>query len=140
MCTYSREHFRPQNKEELFNLRHAQLRNVIERIFGVLKREFKMAREPCEYPIQVQCRIPFALTVLHNFLRVHEPERCDAELHILLRDEPAGDVHGDVAPVAATVVHQSEDERATARREAIAIAMWNDYQAELAHRRASRNM
>jgi hypothetical protein len=26
---------RPQNKEELFNLRHASLRNIIERTFGV---------------------------------------------------------------------------------------------------------
>ena len=71
---------------------------------------------------------------------MHKPEQCDAELHIALWDEPAGDVHGDIAPVAATVVHQSEDERATTRREGIAIAMWNDYQAELAHHCASWNM
>jgi hypothetical protein len=29
--------FSPVNKEELFNLQHAQARNVIEHIFGVLK-------------------------------------------------------------------------------------------------------
>jgi hypothetical protein len=29
--------YRPVNKEELFNLRHASLHNVIEQIFGVLK-------------------------------------------------------------------------------------------------------
>ena len=46
---------RSQNKEELFNLRHAQLRNVLEHIFSVLKREFKMAVEACEYPIKIQC-------------------------------------------------------------------------------------
>jgi hypothetical protein len=33
---------RPQNKEELFNLRHAKLRNVIERIFRVMKARFKI--------------------------------------------------------------------------------------------------
>jgi hypothetical protein len=27
----------PENKEELINLRHAQARNIIEQIFGVLK-------------------------------------------------------------------------------------------------------
>lgn len=32
--------YRPQNKEELFNLRHAQLRNAIERILGVVKCRF----------------------------------------------------------------------------------------------------
>ena len=29
---------KPENAKELFNLRHSSLRNVIERIFGVLKR------------------------------------------------------------------------------------------------------
>jgi hypothetical protein len=29
---------RPKNVKELFNLRHSLLRNVIKRIFGVLKR------------------------------------------------------------------------------------------------------
>ena len=33
----------PQNYKELFNLRHASLRNVmIERAFGVLKKDFKL--------------------------------------------------------------------------------------------------
>ena len=32
--------YRPKTKEELFNLRHASARNVIERIFGVLKCRF----------------------------------------------------------------------------------------------------
>ncbi|KAH9154153.1 hypothetical protein AeRB84_003701 [Aphanomyces euteiches] len=37
---YASGRLRPQNKEELFNLRHAQLRNCIERIFGILKMRF----------------------------------------------------------------------------------------------------
>jgi hypothetical protein len=31
---------KPENSKELFNLRHASLRNVIERIFGLLKRKY----------------------------------------------------------------------------------------------------
>jgi hypothetical protein len=31
---------RPQNREELFNLRHSMLRNVVERTFGVAKKRF----------------------------------------------------------------------------------------------------
>ena len=31
----------PQTKEEIFNLRHSSLRNVVERIFGVYKRKFQ---------------------------------------------------------------------------------------------------
>nr|KAJ0214210.1 hypothetical protein LSAT_V11C400219020 [Lactuca sativa] len=34
----------PQNSKELFNLRHASLRNTIERAFGVLKRRFPIIR------------------------------------------------------------------------------------------------
>src|SRR5689334_19273528 len=42
---------RPQNAKELFNLRHAQLRNVIERIFGVLKKRFAILNTPMQYPM-----------------------------------------------------------------------------------------
>ncbi len=37
---------RPANKEELFNLRHAQLRNVVERVFGVFKQRFAILNAP----------------------------------------------------------------------------------------------
>ena len=37
---WERGNQRPQNKEELFNLRHSSLRNAIERIFGVIKKRF----------------------------------------------------------------------------------------------------
>jgi hypothetical protein len=30
---------KPENAKELFNLQHSSLRNVIKRIFGVLKRQ-----------------------------------------------------------------------------------------------------
>ncbi len=33
---------KPQNREELFNLRHSSLRNVVERIFGILKKRFPL--------------------------------------------------------------------------------------------------
>ena len=34
--------YRPRNYKELYNLRHASARNVVERIFGVLKRRFRL--------------------------------------------------------------------------------------------------
>jgi len=37
---------RPQTKEELFNLRHAQLRNFIEWIFDVVKERFQILKTP----------------------------------------------------------------------------------------------
>ena len=62
---------KPENKEKLFNLHHAQLRNVIERIFGILKRRFRILRTPPEYHFPTQVKLVFALTVLHNFIRLN---------------------------------------------------------------------
>lgn len=42
---------KPENSKELFNLRHASLRNVIERIFGVVKRKYQILQTPSEYSI-----------------------------------------------------------------------------------------
>ncbi|KAF7367159.1 Transposon en spm sub-class [Mycena sanguinolenta] len=44
----------PQNPQELFNLRHAQARNVIERIFGVLKSRWGVLRAPLKYDMEIQ--------------------------------------------------------------------------------------
>ncbi|KAJ8490164.1 hypothetical protein ONZ45_g13315 [Pleurotus djamor] len=133
---------RPQTKEELFNLRHAQLRNVIERIFGVLKREFRMAREPNEYSIDIQVKIPVALTLLHNFLRINDPDRFSSQLKLSTQNEPAMDVHGDtiVVPVANinNGVDEGDDDGPASRRDQIASAMWDQYQATLEQRRLRR--
>lgn len=44
----------PQNAKELFNLRHASLRNAIERIFGVMKKRFPILTAAPEYPFDAQ--------------------------------------------------------------------------------------
>src|ERR1700731_2614135 len=64
----------PRNYQELFNLRHTQLRNIIERIFGVFKKRFKVLVIPQEYNIKTQAKLVSALAVLHNFIRIHDPE------------------------------------------------------------------
>jgi len=46
--------FSPENKEELFNLRHASLWNTIERIFGILKKCFRILLLGPKYPIDIQ--------------------------------------------------------------------------------------
>ncbi len=45
---WSRGSEKPQNPKELFNLRHAQLRNVVERIFGVVKKRFPVLTRATE--------------------------------------------------------------------------------------------
>ena len=65
---------RPKTKEELFNLHHITLRNVIERIFGILKCRFQILLLAPEYNMDIQSRLPTALCTLHNFIRTHDPD------------------------------------------------------------------
>ncbi|KAL1944221.1 hypothetical protein VTO73DRAFT_3406 [Trametes versicolor] len=44
LAEWGRAAVKPVNKEELFNLRHAKLRNAIERIFGIVKKRFPILR------------------------------------------------------------------------------------------------
>jgi hypothetical protein len=48
-------------------------RNVIERIFGVLKHHFHILILSPRYNLQVQAQIPAALCTIHNFIHYHDP-------------------------------------------------------------------
>lgn len=50
-------YLRPKNHQELFNLRHAQAHNLIERIFGVVKRHFDLLHAAPEYSEELQAII-----------------------------------------------------------------------------------
>lgn len=62
---------KPQNHKELFNLRHAQLRNHIERIIGIWKMRFPILKVASHFPKEKQIDISVACAVLHNFIRIH---------------------------------------------------------------------
>ncbi|PLW16213.1 hypothetical protein PCANC_12519 [Puccinia coronata f. sp. avenae] len=49
----------PETPKELFNLRHASLRNVVERIFGCLKAKFKILTTPSEHCVHSQVQLVF---------------------------------------------------------------------------------
>jgi hypothetical protein len=126
---------RPQNKEELFNLRHAQARNVIERIFGVLKKRFRILLIGPEYDMTIQAQIPAALCALHNFIRIHDPQ----EEELAGEEYPNQGGHtGDGFVRQASNVEDNNPNGAVARRRnEIALSMWNSYQAILREREAS---
>jgi len=65
---WERSKARPKITKELFNLRHAQLRNIVERIFGVLKERFKILTLPRFFKMDSQVKVVAALCVLHNIL------------------------------------------------------------------------
>ncbi|KAM3361037.1 hypothetical protein P3S68_015891 [Capsicum galapagoense] len=56
-------------KEEKFNHAHAQLRNVIERSYGVLKERFPILDKMAPYPINIQRDIAIACFAVNNFIR-----------------------------------------------------------------------
>jgi hypothetical protein len=116
----------------LFNLRHAALRNIIERIFGVMKRQWRILICAPEYSMDIQSRIPAALCAIHNFMRRTNSDIFDLALeygHDLAEDDGVGSGVQLEGPADA-----AERRRADARRDGIAQAMWTDYLAERARR------
>ncbi|KIJ19663.1 hypothetical protein PAXINDRAFT_34071, partial [Paxillus involutus ATCC 200175] len=53
---------------------HASARNVIERIFGVLKGRFRILLLAPGYNLDIQAHIPVALCTIHNFMRIHDSD------------------------------------------------------------------
>jgi hypothetical protein len=127
-----KQYDRPRNKEELFNLRHACLRNVIERIFGVLKRRFRILLVAPAFNLSVQSRIPVALSALHNFIREHDTEEEYAKLYAMGKRNAADIAEEDDSNLPNA--NLDEDQTSVALRDQIAQQMWVDYQKVLAER------
>jgi DDE superfamily endonuclease len=110
---------KPENAKELFNLRHSSLRNVIERIFGVLKRQWQiLGGQGCEYLIGTQKDLFCAIIGLYNFRK-----QCGEE-----------DIEGFEAELGEDEVieHSSsitiQNKWMDKKRDNIAAKMWKDYQ------------
>jgi hypothetical protein len=130
LALLTKNNCRPRNAKELYNLRHASLRNVIERTFGVSKKRFKILKDPPGYHMNVQVEIMPALSALHNFIRRHDPQDFTNTL-IDLEESNEVNTYGSLS--------EGVEDRATqgwvsARRDQIAQWMWQDYVSELAAR------
>ncbi|CAA0811985.1 Unknown protein [Striga hermonthica] len=63
----------PKNARELFNRRHATVRNVVERSFGILKGKFPIIKGlMSNYTHEFQTDIVIACCVVHNFILEHQ--------------------------------------------------------------------
>ncbi|SCZ95085.1 BZ3500_MvSof-1268-A1-R1_Chr11-3g03592 [Microbotryum saponariae] len=140
----------PQNPQELFNLRHASLRNAVERIIAVTKRQFAvLVGHPRELPAEHQARIPHACALLHNFIQFNDPINArTGEPRSVSTEEEERQLLREIA--AATDLNDSENEyhpdsdherqrrahvstsaskrRMEDLRDNIAERMWADYQ------------
>ncbi|KAL6273139.1 hypothetical protein ACE6H2_023831 [Prunus campanulata] len=116
----------PQNENELFNLRHASLRNVIERIFGIFKSRFTIFKSAPPFPFKTQAELVLACVALHNFLR----KECRSdEFPIEPTDESSSSVlpvneEDNLEPIVQTQEQQREN--ANAWRATIALDMWRN--------------
>ena len=117
---------RPQIAKELFNLRHASLRNAIERIFGVLKRKFKILKTAPEYSIQTQVDIVLALTALFNFTRLRDGDIVDD--YILRTEIDTEDIQPTTLESIESTSIKAEARSMDILRDKIAEDMWKDYQ------------
>ncbi|KAL5536483.1 hypothetical protein ACEPAF_305 [Sanghuangporus sanghuang] len=117
---------KPQNAKELFNLRHAQARNVVEHIFGVFKRQFSIANSAPEYPIQTQASLIQALCVVHNVICIINPQ----DLPNDIVDEDASEDLSEELGERAGAGSQAEKDQAESMWDQIAEDMWKDYVRE----------
>lgn len=145
VCLALRKHFlnkrsiiyglSPVNKEELYNLRHASARNVVERVFGVMKKRWGILTRPPQFSMSIQAQIPPGLAALHNFIMDTDPYDIDHYLSGNLEDDidpnPGMVVENEFGRLADSAVSRAERERATANRDQIAEAMWDNYEARL---------
>jgi len=118
---------RPQTKEELFNLRHASLRNTVERLFGVFKRKFKIVGARNEYSIERQIDLVYVLAVVFNFIAKRDRE--DQDFNISLESL----IISSKSDVPRPSAHAIWAERRVRKemdviRDTIASKMWSDYQ------------
>jgi hypothetical protein len=122
---------RPQTKEELFNLRHASLRNVIERIFGVLKQRWQILQKAPEYNLRDQIGLIYALTALHNWIQRNDDDHGWID-DLLFNSEPDWETRQAELEQEATGIvpgseYYQEDSRMKDLRDRITQTMWDDY-------------
>ena len=117
---------RPQNAKELFNLRHASLRNVIERIFGVIKRKYKILNTPPEYSIDTQSDLILGIAALHNFCRGLDGSKVDD--YITELEGEIEDNEDTIIVDQGASIRDPESRAIELKRDQIAEKMWLDYQ------------
>jgi hypothetical protein len=132
------EILRPRNKEELFNLRHAQAWNVIEHIFGVIKKRWVILVLQSKFDMELQAQIPAALAALHNFILDRDPTQAHVNEDVY---DPSPGEHLDPEELlqsqgttADTRLTEEESEEGRQLWDSIAQAMWEQYQQTLSNR------
>jgi DDE superfamily endonuclease len=122
---------RPQTAKELYNLRHSSLRNAIERIFGVMKKRFKILTDQLEYSYKIQVRLVKVICCLHNIIRLKGGNDLFDKLWLESQAKAgmstANGTDETEEEVICKAVTAAEMKQANALRDGIANAMWAQY-------------
>jgi hypothetical protein len=102
------------------------MRNVIERIFGVVKRRFRLLVVAPEYDLRTQAKMVPAICVLHNFIHIHDNDDLP-EVHQVPGANHGVVVTGGVEGLGGDI-SSAERNQASELRDSIAKAMWDSYQ------------
>jgi len=130
----------PTTPQELFNLRHASARNIVERIFGILKNRFAILQHNPSLTPKVQAHLPAALAALHNVIRKYDPKEIGSrieELDVLEYDLDELDPEfqeDDEGELAKGPPKRAEKRDVEKRRDEMANEMWIQYQQVLQDR------
>ena len=89
---------------------------MIERIFGVLKRRFRILLLAPEYKMEIQSRLPAALCSLHNFIRTHDADDKNEDIDADIDPGDDEDIPGPFNPAV-----EPEAGGGTSRNQAIAL-------------------
>ena len=109
----------------MFNYRHASLRNVIERTFGVWKNRFCILRGIPRYPLEKQRDLVIACAVLHNFIKLFSGKEAAFNPEDDVVDY--GNAEDDVGEASTQQQQQREESNDMGHiRDHIENAMWND--------------
>jgi len=117
---------KPQNYQELFNLRHSSLRNCIERSFGIVKKRFPLLQSMHSYQLAFQIQLVMSCFMIHNFIRMNQGYEDDFDAWVESEHTSTSDLSTDAI--------ESNNESAEELRDQIAQAMWVQYQHELEKR------
>jgi len=114
----------PENKNELFNLRHSSLRTAIEPGFGILKSRFRSIDGKSFWSYETQVDVVFACCIIHNHIMGFDS-------YDFLMEE----ICSESEPIRRTINLSQREEREENRkwitkREMIASTMWNDYKTQ----------
>lgn len=99
-----------------FNLRLRSARRVIERVFGILKKRWRILTRACETGVDRKTRLVWALIIVHNMI-------------VRSKEEPLpDDINGEAEQDNVPVVHLDDHNiRGQQRRDQLVQQVWQEF-------------